>query len=66
MPETLPRAKSELMWIANETQPDMSNEILEVAQLAHNPCPQRWRVAHETIQYLKGTRDKEITYEKSA
>ena len=54
------------MWIANATRPDISNAVREVARHVHDPSEPHWSAALKIVKYLKGTRDRGITYRKSS
>ena len=53
-----------LSWIANASRPDIANAVREVTRYAPNPSPRHWKAALKIIQYLMGTRELGIVYEK--
>lgn len=56
-----------LMWIANQTRPDISNAVRAVARHSHEPKKSHWKAAQKILNYLLETAhlalkfDKEVT-----
>ena len=46
-----------LMWLANQTSPDISNAVRPVARYAHAPQPAHWGAALSILKHLKTTDD---------
>ena len=51
-----------LMWLANQTRPDVSNAVRAVARFAHAPKPKRWKAARGIVEYLKVTSSYGVTF----
>ena len=51
-----------LMYIANGTRPDCSYATNILAQVASNPGRIHWEAAKHIVRYLKGTRERQLTY----
>ena len=44
-----------LMWIANQTRPDISNAVRAVARHSHEPKKSHWKAAQKILNYLLET-----------
>ena len=44
-----------LMWIANQTRPDIVNAVRAIARFLHDPKEAHYRAAHKILGYLKST-----------
>ena len=44
-----------LMWLANQTRPDISNAVRAVARYCHAPKHVHWKAALNVVWYLKST-----------
>lgn len=55
-----------LMWVANQTRPDISNAVRAVARHSHNPKMKHWKAAMKILKYLRGTSNLGLTFRKSA
>ncbi|CAB1113291.1 unnamed protein product [Ectocarpus sp. CCAP 1310/34] len=44
-----------LMWIANQTRPDISNAVRAVARHSHEPRKSHWKAAQKMLNYLLET-----------
>ena len=44
-----------LLWIANQTRPDISNAVLAVARHSHEPKDIHWDAAKKILSYLLAT-----------
>ena len=53
-----------LMWLANQTSPDISNAVRPVARYAHAPKSVHWGVALSTLKYSRTTSDLGFTYQR--
>ena len=53
-----------LMWLANQTRPDISNAVRTVARYAHAPKSVHWGVALSTLKYSRTTSDLGFTYQR--
>ena len=55
-----------LMWLANQTRPDISNAVRAVARYARAPKSVHWGTALSILKYLKTTSDLDITYQRGS
>ena len=46
-----------LMWIANQTRPDIANAVWAVARFSHDPKPVHYKAAQKILEYLNATSD---------
>ena len=53
-----------LMWLANQTRPDISNAVRAVARFAHAPKHKHWKAARGILEYLKVTSDYGATFQR--
>ena len=53
-----------LMWIASMTRPDIANAVRAVARHAHAPTERHWRAALKILEYLNGSPDLGIKFDK--
>ena len=44
-----------LMWITNQTRPDISNAVRAVARQSHEPKKSHWKAAQKILNYLLET-----------
>ena len=44
-----------LMWIANQTRPDIANSVRAVARHSHEPKESHWKAAQKILEYLRTT-----------
>ena len=44
-----------IMWIANQTRPDISNAVRAVARHSHEPKKSHWKAAQKILNYLQGS-----------
>ena len=44
-----------LMWIANQTRPDISNAVRAVARHSYEPKKSHWKAAQKILNYLLET-----------
>ena len=51
-----------LMWIANQTRPDIANAVRAVARHSHDPKEIHWKAAQKILQYLRATADLGLIY----
>ena len=51
-----------LMWIANQTRPDIANAVRAVARHSHEPKEVHWKAAQKILAYLRATAHLGITY----
>lgn len=54
-----------LMWLGNQTRPDILNAIRAVARYCHAPTLTHWRAALHILMYVRGTTGFGITYRRS-
>ena len=55
-----------LMWLANQTRPDISNAVRAVARYAHAPKLKHWKAAKGILEYLKVTSSYGITFQRGS
>ena len=53
-----------LMWLANQTRPDILNEVRAVARYSHSPKLVHWKAALYILQYIRLTSDHGITFQR--
>ncbi|CAB1104669.1 unnamed protein product [Ectocarpus sp. CCAP 1310/34] len=51
-----------LMWIANQTRPDISNAVLAVARHSHEQKKSHWKAAQKILNYLLETAHQTLKY----
>ena len=54
-----------LMWVSNQTRPDISNAVRAVARHSHDPKAKHWKAAVKILKYLRGTSSLGLTFRKS-
>ena len=55
-----------LMWIANQTRPDIANAVRAAARFSHNPKPIHYKAAHKILEYLNATSDLGLTLRRDS
>ena len=55
-----------LMWLANETRPDISNAVRAVARYADAPKYVHWGARLSVLKYLRTTSDLGVTYQRGS
>ena len=55
-----------LMWLANQTRPDISDAIRAVARCVHAPKSVHWGTALTILKYLRTTRNLGITCQRGS
>ena len=55
-----------LMWLSNQTRPDITNATRAVARYNHAPKSVHWRAAMQVLEYVRGTSDLGITYQRGS
>ncbi|CAB1114222.1 unnamed protein product [Ectocarpus sp. CCAP 1310/34] len=53
-----------LMWIANQTRPDISNALRAVAGHSHEPKKRHWKVTQKIMNYLLDTAHQTLKYKQ--
>ncbi|CAM9496081.1 unnamed protein product [Pylaiella littoralis] len=53
-----------MMWLANQTRPDILNAVRAVARYSHAPKLVHWRAALHVLMYVRGTTDFGITFQR--
>ena len=53
-----------LMWIANQTRPDISNAVRAIARFSHNPKEVHVKAARKVLEYLSATAHLGLTFRK--
>ena len=55
-----------LMWLANQTRPAISNAVRAVARSTHTPKLKHWEAARGILGYLKVTNGYGITFQRGS
>ena len=55
-----------LMWIANQTRPDISNAVRAVARHPHEPKKSHWKAAQKILNYLLETSHLGLKFKRDA
>ena len=55
-----------LMWLANQTRPDIANAVRAVARYAHSPRGVHWRTAIGILEYVFSTSGFGITFQRGS
>ena len=55
-----------LMWIANQTRPDIANAVRAVARFSHDPKEVHAKAARKIIEYLSATAYLGLTFRKDS
>ena len=55
-----------LMWLANQTRPDISNAVRAVARYAYAPKSVHWGAALSILKYLRTTSDLGIIFQRGS
>ena len=55
-----------LMWIANQTRPDIANAVRAVARFCHDPKEVHVKAARKIIKYLSATAHLGLTFRKDS
>ena len=55
-----------LMWIANQTKPDISNAVRAIAPFSHDPKEVHVRAARKVLEYLSATAHLGLTFRKDS
>ena len=55
-----------LMWIANQTRPDIANAVRAVARFSHDPKEVHVKAARKIIEYLSATAHLGLTFRKDS
>ncbi|KAF7377884.1 Transcription factor [Mycena sanguinolenta] len=50
-----------LLWLANNTRPDIAYPVSILSQFLSNPGRVHWEAAKRVVRYLKGTEDAQLT-----
>ena len=53
-----------LMWLANQTRPDILNAVRAVARYSHSPKLVHWKAAIHILQYIRLTSGHGITFQR--
>ena len=53
-----------LMWIANQTRPDIANAVRAIARFSHDPKPIHCKAAQKILEYLNATSDLGLTFRR--
>jgi hypothetical protein len=51
-----------LLWLANNTRPDIAYPVSILSQVLSNPGRVHWEAAKRVVRYLKGTEDAWLTF----
>ena len=55
-----------LMWIANQTRPDIANAVRAIARFSHDPKPIHFKAAQKILEYLNATSDLRPTSRRNS
>ena len=55
-----------LMWLTNQTRPDISNVVRAVARFAHASKHKHWKAARGILEYLEVTSDYGVTFQRGS
>ncbi|CAM9619321.1 unnamed protein product, partial [Sphacelaria rigidula] len=55
-----------LMWIANQTRPDIANAVRAIARFSHKPKLTHYKAAQKILEYSNATSDLGILFKKSS
>ena len=58
-------AVGSLMWLANQTRPDLAFIATALARYGRNPQRVHWEAVKKTLRYVKGTSGQKLTYKRS-
>ena len=53
-----------LMWIANQTRPDIANAVRAVARFSHDPKPIHYKAAQKILEYLNATSEFRLNFQE--
>ena len=53
-----------VLWIANQTRPDIANVVRAIAQFLHDPKPIHYKAAQKILGYLSATSDLGLTFRR--
>ena len=53
-----------LMWLANQTRPEISNAVRAVARFAHAPKQKQWKAARGIFEYLNASSSYGVTFQR--
>lgn len=63
---TVPRSRRGSAWLTNTTCPHISISVVQaVVRCAHDPSERHWGPVTKILQYLKGTKELDLTYRKA-
>ena len=54
-----------LMWVANQTRPDIANAVRAIAWFSHDLKPIHCKVSHKILEYLNATSDLGLTFRRN-
>ena len=55
-----------LMWITNQTRPDIASVVRAVARLSHDPKEVHVKAARKIMEYLSASAHLSLTFRKDA
>ena len=55
-----------LMWIANQTRPDIANEVRAIARFSHDLKPIHYKAAQKILEYLNATSGLGLTFRRDS
>ena len=53
-----------LMWLVNQTRPDILNAVRAVARYSYSPKLVHWKAALDILQYIRLTSGHDITFQR--
>ena len=55
-----------VLWIANQTRPDIANVVRAIAQFLHDPKPIHYKAAQKILGYTNATSDLGLTFRRDS
>ena len=55
-----------LMWIANQTRPDIADAVRAIARFSHDPKPIHYKSAQKILGYLNATSNLGLTFRRDS
>ena len=55
-----------LMWISNQTRPDISNAVRAIARFSHDPKEVHLKAARKILKYLNPTAHLGLTFRRES
>ena len=65
-PRAFREAVGSWIWLVSMSKPDIANAVRAVARHSRNPTERHWKAVLKIIQYLLGSKELGITYERGS